>query len=97
MPESSHPAQAGSPNLRPRQGVVARDMNGSAVLVHLDTNRIYELNATGARIWSMLEQGLDREGICLRLGDEFGVPGGEMEQAVDDLLTELAREGLIGD
>jgi Coenzyme PQQ synthesis protein D (PqqD) len=100
MPESSNPTSVENPasgsTLRPRRGVVARDMNGSAVLVHLETNRIYELNATGARVWALLEQGLDRPAICLTIGSEFGVTGAEMEQAVDDLLTELAREGLIG-
>jgi coenzyme PQQ synthesis protein D (PqqD) len=93
--DPSHLMTANS-TLRPRPGVVARDMNGSAVLVHLDTNRIYELNATGARIWSMLEQGLDRAEIGRRLGEEFGVAGDELEQSVDDILTELTREGLIG-
>lgn len=84
------------PNLRPRSGVVAREMNGSAVLVHLETNRIYELNATGARIWSMLEEGLNCAAISGRLEDEFSVSSTEATQAVDDLVAELTREGLIG-
>jgi hypothetical protein len=95
MTDPSHFTTSNS-SLRPRPGVVARDMNGSAVLVHLDTNRIYELNATGARIWSMLEQGLDRSEIARRLGEEFGVAGNELEQSIDDILAELTREGLIG-
>ena len=82
--------------LRPRPGVVARDMNGSAVLVHLDTNRIYELNATGARIWTLLEQGLDRNAITSCLREEFGVETVEIESAVDELLADLVSEGLIG-
>ncbi len=83
-------------NLRPRSGVVAREMSGSAVLVHLETNRIYELNETGARIWTMLEEGLDRPAIVARLCVEYGAPGADTERDVDDLLAELAREGLIG-
>ena len=43
-------------NLRPSPGVVARDMGGSAVLVHLESNRIFELNATGARVWSLFNK-----------------------------------------
>jgi hypothetical protein len=82
--------------LRPRPGVVARDMNGSAVLVHLDTNRIYELNATGARIWSLLEQGLDRRSIVSQLSVEFAVPAADIEQDVGELLAMLESEGLIG-
>jgi hypothetical protein len=95
MPEFS--SSAGPDRvLRPRQGVVARDMNGSAVLVHLDTNRIYELNATGARIWSLLEQGFDRARITSQLREEFADSSGEIEKEVEDLLANLASEGLIG-
>ena len=83
-------------NLRPSSGVVAREMNGSAVLVHLETNRIYELNQTGARVWAMLEAGLDRPAISARVAEEFGVSGSQADRDIDDLLAELAREGLIG-
>jgi hypothetical protein len=85
-----------SESLRPRSGVVAREMNGSAVLVHLDTNRIYELNETGARIWALLSEGLGRSELCARLSAEFGVSGPSTEREVDELLAELTREGLIG-
>lgn len=71
-------------------------MNGSAVLVQLDTNRIYELNATGARIWSLLEQGLDRRGITSHLCEEFAASTTDVEQEVNDLLAQLTSEELIG-
>jgi hypothetical protein len=71
-------------------------MNGSAVLVHLDTNRIYELNATGARIWSMIEQGFDRKRITSHLCEEFAGTTADIEQEVQDLLAMLTSEGLIG-
>ena len=85
----------GASRLRPSEGVVARAMGSAAVVIHLESNRIFELNATGARIWSMLEQGLDRDAICGRLRDEFDAPDNDVERTVDDLLAELLREGLI--
>lgn len=90
-PDRTRPAR-----LRPSEGVVAREMDGSAVLIHLESNRIYELNSTGVRIWSMLEQGLERAEICARLRQEFVGADGELERTVDDLLSELLRERLIG-
>jgi len=84
------------PNLRPNPGVVARDMGGTAVLVHLESNRIFELNVTGARIWSLLEQGLSRDAICVRLQQEFQVSAPDVAATVDALLTALEREHLIG-
>ena len=82
-------------NLRPSPGVVARDMGGSAVLVHLESNRIFELNATGARVWSLLEEGLDRDEICHRLQQEFEVSAADVALTVDALLVSLESEHLI--
>jgi hypothetical protein len=82
-------------NLRPSPGVVARDMGGSAVLVHLESNRIFELNATGARVWSLLEQGVHRDEILARLQQEFQVSSDDVAATVDDLLASLEREHLI--
>jgi hypothetical protein len=71
-------------------------MGGSAVLVHLESNRIFELNATGARVWSLLEQGLGRADICARLQEEFQVSDTDVAETVDALLESLEREHLIG-
>jgi len=71
-------------------------MGGSAVLVHLESNRIFELNATGARVWSLLEQGLHRDEICARLEQEFEASDADLAETVDALLASLEREHLIG-
>jgi hypothetical protein len=81
--------------LRPSPDVVSRSIDSAAVLIHLGTNRIFELNETGSRIWSLLEQGLDRNAVCAQIQQEFDVPVSDAEQAVDDLLSELTREQLI--
>jgi hypothetical protein len=83
--------------LRPSEDVVAKEMGGSAVLIHLHTSRIFELNATAARIWSLLEQGAGRDEICTRLREEFSAAPADVESTVDHLLAELAREGLVRD
>ena len=70
-------------------------MGGSAVLIHLESNRVFELNSTGARIWTMIESGLDHDEICSRLQKEFGQPAAEIQASVDELLTSLQRENLI--
>jgi hypothetical protein len=67
----------------------------SAVLIHLETNRIFELNATGSRVWSLLEEGLDRDAICARLQEEFSGSSDEVVREVDELLAELERERII--
>jgi len=80
----------------PAPGVVGRDMGGAAVLIHLDTNRIFELNPTGARIWALVSEGCDRQVMSDRLRAEFrGTPAAELDDAIETLLVTLEREGLI--
>lgn len=80
--------------VQPAPGVVSRQMNGSAVLIHLASNRIFELNATGARVWALLQQALTRDEVVARLRDEFGDIE-EIGATVDDLIEALRGEGLI--
>ena len=82
--------------LRPSEGVVSKKIGDSAVLIHLHSNRIFELNTSAAWVWSLLEQGADRAEICARLHDEFSLSRDEAQSAVDELLSELTQEGLVG-
>jgi hypothetical protein len=75
--------------------VIARNVGASAVLIHFKTNRIFELNATGSRVWSLLEQGFDRDAICARLRDEFSGSSVDVIREIDELLSELERERII--
>lgn len=74
--------------------VVARRVGDSAVLVRLATNRIYELNATGARIWELLTQQKPRTEIIDVLEREFAADRPELEIAFDELIASLRAEGL---
>ena len=82
-------------SLRPTPDVVARHLGSVAVLIHLGTNRIFELNPTGSRVWALVEQGLGRDAICARIEAEFDAPSADAAQAVDDLLSQLTSERLI--
>ena len=65
------------------------------VLVHLTTDRIYVLNRTGARIWNLMTEGCDREGMRLRMLAEFEVVETDLDRQLDDILVTLEREQLI--
>jgi Coenzyme PQQ synthesis protein D (PqqD) len=75
--------------------VVARRLDDEVVLVHLATNRIYSLNATGGRYWELLEEGLGHEIIVRRMLDEFEVDRPSLEQEIADITAQLRREGLV--
>jgi len=79
--------------LRPAADVIARRLGDSAVLIRLNTNRIYELNATGARVWELLSEGATRDQVVDALGREFDEEG--IGAAVDELIGVLRAEGLV--
>jgi Coenzyme PQQ synthesis protein D (PqqD) len=80
---------------RPSPDVIFRELEGEIVLVHLETNRIFALNSTGARFWELLNAGFDRAEIERRLTEEFEVGRPEVVKEVNRLLAELAAEELI--
>ena len=72
-----------------------RRLGDRMVLVHLETNQVYELNSTGARVWELLEAGAQDDEILDRLTEEFEGEPEQLRQDVDDLLRELKSAGLI--
>jgi hypothetical protein len=75
--------------------VVSSRLGDSGVLVHLRTNQIFELNATGVRVWELLEQGRRLESIEQTLAAEFDVDAGRVREEVATLVGELQRQGLL--
>jgi len=92
---STDPDLADHSVIRPEEDVIVRRMGESAVLVHLSTNQIYELNETGTRIWELLEQGRSSTEINDQLCAEFTVSSTEAREAYNNLLTHLLDKALI--
>ena len=84
-----------STTLKTNPGVIAKRLDDVAVLVDVSTNRIFELNHTGARVWELLGEGLDKEQIVRHLADEFEVDSPTVANEVDSLLGRLRIEGLL--
>ena len=79
----------------PNPDVAWKDIGGEIVLVHLVTNRIYELNRTAARLWMLLHEGRtlnEAEGI---LADEFDIDAKSVGAETDALIEELLHRRLI--
>jgi hypothetical protein len=75
--------------------VVWKDVGGEIVLIHLETNEIYELSRTGARLWALLEEGKslgEAEAILL---EEFAVDEETVRVEADALVDELLRRQLV--
>ena len=92
------PIEPGSPvpaTPRHSEHAVSSRLGDAGVLVHLRTNRIFELNPTGFRVWELIGEGLDLAAIEARLHDEFAVEPERLRTEVHDLVTALVRDGLL--
>ena len=84
--------------LRPADDVVGRRVGDSAVLIRLATNQIYELNATGARVWEYVGNcGADTTPLLDRLVSEFEVDRDQADREIASLVMMLRAEGLLVD
>jgi Coenzyme PQQ synthesis protein D (PqqD) len=81
--------------IRPDPNVLAKRVDDEIVLVHLETNRTYELNRTAASLWDLLDTGLTPAELEQRLALEFDVGPEQLAHEVDELLRQLASEQLI--
>jgi hypothetical protein len=81
--------------VRPDSDVLAKRVDDEIVLVHLETNRIYELNRTAAALWDALEAGATRAELEERLALEFDVEPDELAREIGELLRQFTSEHLI--
>lgn len=75
--------------------VVTRRLGDRLVVVCLRTNRIFELNFTGARIWELVGEGRDEDDIVAVLVKEFHVTPEIAAREIGDLKRRLLDAGLI--
>jgi hypothetical protein len=88
-------ADSPAPALRPSPDVVVRRLGDAGVLVHLSTNRIFELNETGIRIWEAIAAGATMPTIVRRLQDEFAVAAAEAAADLDAFVRDLRQEQFL--
>jgi len=94
MSSNLQPSRAPATGFTTAADVVAQRIGSDTVLVHMRTNRIYELNETGARLWELLAAGHAWVEVVDRLRAEFDVDEGRLIREVDEFLALLLDEGL---
>jgi hypothetical protein len=81
--------------MRTSPDVIFRALDDGAVLVHLNGNQIFELNATAAHIWPLVARGDSSEAIVSSLVDAFDVDAATAARELDALVAALAAAGLL--
>lgn len=71
-------------------------MGDEVVLIHLGTNRIFELNVTAGRLWELLARGHSVEEAVGVLSEEFDADRSRVEEEVTSLAALFRREGFLG-
>ena len=80
---------------KPNPNVLFRRLGDAMVLFHLSSDRFYELNATGARLWELLTSGHDVAEAHKLMLHEFAVDPAQLTSETETLLEMLRREGLL--
>ena len=75
--------------------VVFRDIDGEAVLLHLERGTYFGLDPIGTRVWqALVEHGCARPAVAALL-DEFDVTADTLEADLRSLLADLSAHDLV--
>ena len=78
---------------RPR--VIAQEIDGEVVAIHLETGNYYSLLESGATVWAILEASATPDEIVEDLGARYEGSEEEMRETVAAFLSQLVAEGLV--
>ena len=78
-----------------REGLMAADMNGSAVMMDIMTGKYYNLGQVGGRIWELLEEPMTVAALIKKLTEEYDVSAQQCRADTMPFLTALVQRGLL--
>ena len=84
-------------SVRVPERVLMRHVGEELVLLNLDEENYYGLNAVGARLMHLAQTGATLEGIVERMLQEFEVNREQLEADVRTVAAELIAAGLLED
>lgn len=74
---------------------ISRDLSGDVVILHLKNGVYYELNETGARVWSLIQQPCSFGVVLDTLLAEYDVDAKQCEADLLALVQDMAGRGLV--
>jgi coenzyme PQQ biosynthesis protein PqqD len=78
-----------------REGILAKGVSDSWVLLNLESGEYYALNEVGGRVWALCDGTRSVAEVVAIISQEFDAPGEVIETDVLELLQELAHEKLV--
>ena len=81
--------------LRRREGLMTANMNGSAVMMDIETVKYYNLGEIGGRIWELLEEPMTVAALVRKLTAEYDVSLAQCRADLLPFLGKLVERGLV--
>ena len=78
-----------------REGLMAADMNGSAVMMDIMTGKYYNLGEVGGRIWELLEDPMTVNALVEKLTAEYDISREQCRKDTLPFLEQLLTKGLL--
>lgn len=75
--------------------VLSQEVSGETVLLDLQSESYFGLDAVGTRIWQLLQENNHLQQVFDTMLDEYDVDEKELEKDLNELLDKLLEEGLI--
>jgi hypothetical protein len=75
--------------------MIETEVDGELVALHIDNGTCYGFNSTATRIWAMIEQPRRVSELRDELMREFDVDEATCQAQLNELLDELAADGLV--
>ncbi len=81
--------------VRRNNDVFSGIIDGEMVAMNVQNGKYYQLNKTGSRIFSLLEEPRSVKALCRELKSQFKADEDMLQQDVLDFLGEMVGKGLI--
>lgn len=76
--------------------VVATDMNGETVMMHIDKGTYFALTGSGGQIWNALEEPATIEEVVSFIEREYDVSQVDnLEHVIGEFVGKLVEQGLV--
>ena len=77
------------------EGLVASEVNGETVILSIERGHFFHLNATGSRIWNLLDAPMTVAALSAALSERFAVGIEECRRDVTEFVAGMLERGLL--
>jgi len=77
------------------KNVVSQEIDGETVLLDMDGENYFGLNAVGTRVWQLLQEPNTLENIFATLIIEYNVEASQLRADLDEIVDRLHTAGLV--